>query len=87
MNTLFDPKICLLENSFVSECSQNSANRDNFVDLFKGGYVNGDVQINSYENTKFAEVPVILFKKNNMIKETIILFQDNESKGWYFADF
>ena len=79
--------VCLLENSFVSECSQNSANRDDFVDLFQGGYVNGDVQISSYEDIKFAEVPVILFRKNNMIKETIVLFQHNESKGWYFADF
>ena len=82
--------ICLLENNFVSECGHNSGDRDEFINMFSRGYINGEVktyfsEINSV-NIKCAEVPVILFRNNEMTKMTISLFQDNLSKRWYLAD-
>ena len=79
--------ICQLDTHNVGIAGHNSVSRDGFVDMFKGGYINGEVKTGFYEENKYAEVPVILFRKNDMIKRTITLFQDNESKSWYFGDF
>tara|TARA_B100000683_G_scaffold267291_1_gene300728 strand:- start:12468 stop:12926 length:459 start_codon:yes stop_codon:yes gene_type:complete len=82
--------VCLLEKNFVSECGQNSDDRDGFINMFSRGYINGEVktyftEVNSV-NIKCAEVPVMLFRNNEMIKMTINVFQDNSSNRWYLAD-
>ena len=86
--------VCLLENNFVSECGQNSGDRDGFLELFSSEHLIGEVELSRgptnrsrYDICNTAMVPVIIYYKNDSFTLVITLIQDNETKSWYLADF
>ena len=79
--------ICPLANHNKSEAGHNSSSRDEFVDMFKGGYIDSLFKFSYMGEIRLAEVPVVLFINNKMFNYRIILFQDSESNRWYFGDF
>ena len=57
--------VCLLENNFVSECGQNSGDRDRFLELFSREHLIGEVELSRYGIYNTAMVPVIIYNKND----------------------
>ena len=57
--------ICLLENNFVSECGQNSSNRDRFLESFSKEHLIGEVELYRDGIYKTTMVPIMIYNKND----------------------
>jgi hypothetical protein len=55
----------LLENNFVSECGQNSSNRDRFLESFSKEHLVEEVELYRDGIYNTAMVPIMIYNKND----------------------